>query len=327
MKSIFLFFGNDEVLMSERISGLKSKLASGAELSVENVELNKLEDLENFYSRGSNLSLFPQNSLLSITLTSKLLKSIEKEPESFSSLIKSISTTKKVLITLFADKADKNLKKLLLSSAVFEPLKNDLEVEEFIKLRSWQVEEIKERILASAELHNLKFQPSALNLFVDFFKENLDMITPELSKLSVYLLPENLITEKVVKDLYMPSSSVEDLYDLLLGISQKSPSLVLSDLSKSGTVIYNFAVLQNKLREAMKIKCLLEDNMDIYQISKQVGIHSYRVQLEVKKLSKVKSETLKQLVLTLSELEQKLKTGSLKEANALDVLLFTASCR
>lgn len=324
MKSIFLFFGNDEVLISEKITSLKREFGLKSELNIENVTLNKLDDLESFYNQGSNLSLFPQNSLLLISLASKLLKSLEKEPESFSSLLKSISSTKKIIISIVADKLDK---KQLLSSAVFSPLKDDMTVEGFTKLKPWQIDEIKERISSCADSFGLKFQPIALNVFADFFKEDLDTVSSELSKLSVYLLPETLITEKVVRELYLPSSSVEDLYDLLIGVSRKSPSLVLSDLNKSGVFLYNLAILQNKLRDALKIKTLLEDNIDIYQISKLIGIHSYRVQLESKKLTKVKSETLKQLILSLSELEQKLKTGLIKEDNALDVLVLSASTR
>lgn len=321
MNKINLLFGNDSVLISEKLSKIKKDLSSSLELNVENIKLSKIEEIGLFLNQGSNLSLFPQNSLLVVNIVFKALKSLEKEAEAFSSLIKSISHSKAVVLVLEIERVDKNTKKQLLSSPCFEPIKNDLVVEEFIKLRSWQQDEIKERILAFAKSYNLKFETSALVLFVDCFKENLDLVNCELSKLQVYLLPENTITEKVIKELYIPSSNIDDLYEIMLGVSKKSVSTILHGITESGEVLYNLAVLQNKLRDALKIKSFQQVGMNAYQISKEIGIHSYRVELEIRKLSKAKLNDLKDAVLRLSDIELKLKSGLIKEKNALDFLL------
>lgn len=320
MNKIHFLFGNDSVLISERLSKIKKDLSSSLELNVENVKLSKIEEISLFLNQGSNLSLFPQNSLLVINIVFKALKSLEKEAEAFSSLIKSISNSKAVVLILEIERADKNTKKQLLSSPCFEPIQSDLLVEEFIKLRSWQLDEMKDRIQVSAKLFDLRFEPNALALFVDYFKENLDLVNCELSKLQVYLLPENTITEKVIKELYMPSSNIDDLYEIMLSVSKKSISTVLHGIAESGAVLYNLAVLQNKLRDALKIKSLQEIGMNGYQISKEIGIHSYRVELEIRKLSKVKINDLKDAVLRLSDIELKLKSGLIKDKNALDLL-------
>lgn len=320
MNKINFLFGNDSVLISEKLSKIKKDLSSSLELNIENVKLSKIEEIELFLNQGSNLSLFPQNSLLVVNIVFKALKSLEKEAEAFSSLIKSISHSKAVVLILEIERADKNTKKQLLSSPCFESIKNDLVIEEFIKLRSWQQEEIKERIFISAKSFDLKFEPSALALFIDYFKENLDLVNCELSKLQVYLLPESTITEKIIKELYMPSSNIDDLYEIMLGVSKKSISNVLHGITESGAVLYNLAVLQNKLRDALKIKILQEAGLNQYDISKETGMHSYRVGLEIRKLSKVKSNDLKDSVLRLSDVELKLKSGLIKEKNALDLL-------
>lgn len=323
MNNIYLFFGNDSVSISERVLKLKKDLSSSSELSVENIKISKVEEIETFLSQGSNLSLFPQNSLLIVNIANKALKSLEKEAEPFSSLIKAVSRLKTVALVLEIDRADKNTKKQLISSSCFEPLKSDLKVEEFLKLRSWQQDEIKEKVLLVAKNHDLKFENNALVLFVDYFKENLDMVTSELSKLQVYMLPEKTITEKTIKDLYVPSSNIDDFYEAILGVSRKNISSILQCLGDSGAVLYNLAVLQNKFRDSMKIKALQEIGMNAYQISKEIGIHSYRVELEMRKLSKVTLSGLKEIVLKLSDIEHKLKSGLIKEKNALDLLVLS----
>lgn len=321
MNKIFLFIGNDSVLISERILALKKKLSKNSDLNIENVEFAKLEDVELFLSQGSNLSLFPQNSLLIINISSKGLKAVDKNALDLSSLIVSISQMKSVVIILEMDKADRNTSKTLLSTPFFEGLKDNLSFEECIKLKPWQTKEIAEMVSNLSLKYGLKFDSSALNLFVDSFKENTDLINCELNKLQSYILPDTKVTEEIIKKIYLPSSNIDDLVDLILKTSKKNMFNVLNDLKRSDNFLYMIAVLQNKFRDLLKIKVCLEQKMDYYQISKETGIHSYRVQLESKKISKITSCALKSIILFLSDIEHKVKSGSLKEENALDLLV------
>ena len=321
MNKIFLFIGNDSVLISERILALKKKLSKNSDLNIENVEFAKLEDVELFLSQGSNLSLFPQNSLLIINISSKGLKAVDKNALDLSSLIVSISQMKSVLIILEMDKADTHTSKTRLSIPFFEGLKDNLSFEECIKLRPWQTKEIAEMVSNLSLKYGLKFDSSALNLFVDSFKENTDLINCELNKLQSYILPDTKVTEEIIKKIYLPSSNIDDLVDLILKTSKKNMFNVLNDLKRSDNFLYMIAVLQNKFRDLLKIKVCLEQKMDYYQISKETGIHSYRVQLESKKISKITSCALKSIILFLSDIEHKVKSGSLKEENALDLLV------
>ena len=289
--------------------------------NIEKLNLNTQDDISLFYSQGLNLSLFSQKSILEIFLSPKLVKYLNKNVSDFVTYLKNIASYKTIIIIFNGDNFEKSLKKQLFDSAFYEQIHGFSEVKEFLKLKPWQTELMKDRVGLYAKKLNVTFDSNALNLFVECFKDNIDAVYNELSKLQLYLMPENKITEELISNLYDQSANTDVLFDALIFKQKNGLTSIIDKMNSSLPFLYTLASLQNKLRQSLQIKSYSELSYNSNQISKITGIHLYRVGKELQRLKSISQSYLNKLCLLLSKLEYNLKTGLLNEKNALDVLV------
>lgn len=323
---IYLLYGDDKNLILERIGEITKQLSETHKnnFKKEKTDLINLEDIELFYSQGSNMSLFPENTILELYCSPKCFKQIEKEHLNFIDLLERISAYKTVILIFYFEKYDKIIKKQILGSEIFQKLKTESHHEECVKLKYWQINEIKEKIKTISLKSNIKFEENALDMFVDCFKEQQDLIPCEINKLQTYLLPDNAVTESVLENLYLNNISIDELYRSVINSELNSVFTFLEQLTKSKSPLYLIASLQAKLRQALQIKTYLESNINIYQISKLTGINSYRLEKEKPELNKISVSTLRKILNCLSNVEFKVKTGVVSPDNALDLFLISS---
>lgn len=324
MKKVYLLHGDDNELILERVSDISKQLNELQKYNPkkEKLYLNNLEDIELFYTHGSNMSLFSENSILEVYISAKSFKHIDKEYTDFYDLVRRISVYKTVILIFYFEKYDKVVKKQFVESVVFQRLRTDAYEEECVKLKYWQTKEIKEKIKHLSLKNRIQFEENALSLFVDYFKEYIDFIPSEINKLQVYLLPENTVTVGVLEDLYLNNINIDELYRNLL-YSKKTNSIFrfLEQLVKSKSHLYIIASLQSKFRQALQIKTYLESNLNVYQISKLTGINSYRLEKEKSELKDISAQQVIKILNCLSNIEFKVKTGLVSSENALDLFL------
>lgn len=319
MQKIYLFYGDDLNSISNRIKDI----AGNQDITLEKIELNKKEDLEKLFNTGSNLPLFLNMSLTQVYLNSKLLKIIEEDETNFISFIKNTSQYKTVIVVVYFEKFNKTVKDQIVESKFLKTLKKDLVLveEEHAKLKSWQREQIKAKVNHFAHKYNLKFEPRALELFLECLKDKLDNLEKEIQKLYTYILPNGIVSEQTIKDLYMSTSSLDDLYKLLISSKKLSVNKIIIQLDKLKSPLYLIAALQNKIRQALLIKAYLESNNNLYKISKLTGIHSYQLEKNIAQLKDVSSDHLMKTLSKLSNLEYKTKTGLVSDKNVLNLLV------
>ena len=323
MSKTHLFYGNDLNSILERVKEITKSISdlNNGHVNIEKIKLDKAEDIEFFINQGSNLSLFLQNSLLEIYLNVKKVKFDEKLISNFVNFIKDVSIHKTVVFVLYLEKYEKTTQKALLESTLFKALKNIAIVEEHLRLRFWQKEQIKNKVIKLANNYNLKFENDSLDLFVDCFKEDVDNISKELEKIQVYILPENKINEKIINNLYLSACNVDDLYNALITKQSDTVVSLLAELNKLKTPLYLIASLQNKLRQALEIKIYLEGGKTTQQISKSIELHPYRLEKEIKQLQNITSGELEKIIFNLSDIEFNIKSGIVRDEKALEILL------
>lgn len=323
MKKIYFLFGDDDFLILDRVREITSQLntVQNDSLKTEKLELHNIEDLDSFYAQGSNMSLFPENSVLIIEINTKLFKHIDKECTDFVNLISSILVYKTILLVFSLEKFDKALIKLIKESVFYKKLSSVATVQEFFKLKYWQVAEIKERVKLLAKNNDIQFEENALSLFVECFKEQLEYVSSELQKLKTCILPQKLVTEKLVEELYFSGFNIDDLYSFILYSKQDLVFSLLDQLLKLKSPIYLIASLQNKFRQALQIKSLLESNTPVYQMSKITGINSYKTEKLKSELKNISLKRIQNILEVLSNIEFKTKTGVVAPQDAMDMIL------
>lgn len=321
---IFFFSGDDLFNIEQRIQQVLSN--SGCS-NIEKIVLDSEESVENLFLSLARISLFVDEKVLEISLNSKALKILENDVEKNIEIIKSSRNYKSIILLLCLPKLDSVVKKQLKESKFLSALSKVAVLEEHLKPTCWQIAQIKTYVLNIAAKYQIEFKNEALELFVESIKEKLDDVPAELERLKIYLLPTNTITSDVVRKFYLTNASLEDLYNRFIAKDFNSIFTVLDSLVVSYSPLYLIAALQNKLRNAYKIKMLSKDaGLSPVQISKVIDMHSYRVELELKKITKVEVEYLANCLSVLSDIEYKIKTGAVAINQSLYLFASMLKC-
>ena len=146
----------------------------------------------------------------------------------------------------------------------------------------------------------------------------------ELQKLQTFLSPNNIISKDLIKSIYLSKSRVDDVYETIIFNKAQNITVGLNDLINSQSPLYLIASLQSKLREALRLRLCLETSMSAEQISKLTGLHPYKIQIELKRLKNISSSQLEKILNTLSTIEFKVKSGALKDNQALDLFVLNS---
>ena len=80
------------------------------------------------------------------------------------------------------------------------------------------------------------------------------------------------------------------------------------------------AVLQSTISNFLFIKNY-QNKLSNFEISKQIGIHEYRVKLAIDKMKNISFSELTNLKLALIKTEESIKEGKLNEKLALEIVL------
>lgn len=328
MKKLYLFFGNDQETISKRKQKIihESVETDSGFANHKKLQINTLEDIENGFLELSTLPMFLKGSLFEICINIKKEQVYSEAAQFLASSIEQISNYEIVLLIFYLEKEniDKLSYKKYQENEHFLKLKKIAVYEEHFKLKYWEKEKIKKRILEIINEHNLQFTNEALVLFINLFKEDLGSVSSELQKIKTYLLPDNIVSEDVIKDFYSISFNADDIFDLLISRNFNSSFAKLNSLSCLKSPLYLLAVLQNKLREALEAKTCFESGKNISQISKLLGVHPYKLETGMKQVQNIPSSDLRDLVLQLSDIEFKLKTGVITEDKVIDMIAISA---
>ncbi len=319
------FFSGDNLFNIEQC--IKQVISDSGCSDVEKTILDSEESIENLFLSLTKVPLFIDEKILEVSLNNKALKILENEIEKNIEIIKSSKAYKSIILLFYLPKFDSAEKKQLKESNFLSAFSKIATVEEHLKPNYWQTAQIKTYILSIAVKYQLEFTSDAIELFVEALKERLDDVPAELERLKIYLLPTNQITPDVVRKFYLTNASLEDLYNRFISKDFNSIFGVVDSLVSSYSPLYLIAALQNKLRTAYKIKVLSVDaSLSSAQISKIIDMHSYRVELELKKIGKTNVEYLSNCLSLLSDIEYRIKTGVVNVNQSLYLFASMLKC-
>lgn len=328
MKTIYLFSGNDLYEINKRIKEISSNLAKDYNLEVneKKFDIKTVTDFLNLRDDITLIPLFKDIKLYVFYFDQKLLKIKEKELEELIDMLNVLPLNNHYIFVICFEKYTKVVKNSFYDSLFFKTIVKKSQFEEFEKLYSWQEENIKKKIIDLSLEYNLIFQEDALNLFLSFIKDNLENLDVELKKLQTYLLPLNVVNSDVIEKIYLNNFDLNKLFSYIVNSHSKNKNNfynVEQKLINFKSPLYIIASLQNKFREAMQIKLLTNQGKNIYAISKELGVSSYKLKHNLNLVRDISEEDLKKILLKLSEIEYKIKTGFVKQENAMDLILIS----
>lgn len=321
-KNVYLFYGDDKALISLKMSEVTNKLVTQGVTVISN-HLVIGNDKEHLFPLHNSmaLSLPDTKYLTTVQIPSESLNLLNDSLLEFVQYLKNFQENNIIFLLIDSDKLDKNKINQLQRSKLFLSLKEFVNIESCIKLKPWEINEIKSFVLKTAQANNLTFVGDALSIFCGLFDDKTDQIPSELYKLHVYLFPDSKITKDVLNSLYSNDVNLDSLVACFLKSQYEGLFGYMNRLKQLLPPLYIISVMQAKIRQYFRIKTLLSYGFNQNTISSTIGMHPFRLKIEIEFLTDISLIQIKKLLNHISLIEYKLKTGLIKDSNVLDMLI------
>lgn len=211
-------------------------------------------------------------------------------------------------------KIDRNLK----TTKAFEAIGT---IQQFDSYKSWDGSKVVPWIKEAAEELNNKIDDKAALKLFDTIGPELRKLNSEIFKLSTYVGEGKTIKISDVQTLCSGIDNVFVLADNWVHGKTHNTLVELRKLLDKDHPIKILATLQTILNEWLMIKLELKYGNKSTNLSKEMGIHPFRLNNIIKDLRSVQVERLSHLKTQLTLSENKIKTGQLSPELALEVLM------
>jgi len=306
---IYFIYGQDSYRskrkLEEIVLGYKKVHKSGLNLIYIDA---KEKDFEDFYSNFKIASMFAEKKLI-------ILKNVfidKKFQEDFLENIKSIESLKDIVIVYENEKVDERIK-------IFKSLEKYAKCQEFGCLSAAN---FKKWILGEFEKSGAKINPDALDLLIEFVRNDLWQMANEINKLSNY--KENSTIEKTDVELLVKPNIENDIFKTIDALASKNKKLALSLLHKhldnGDNSLYLLSMIAYQFRNLLTIK-ELQSTQPYGAIAKKSGLHPFVVQKSFYLCNQFSIEQLKKIYQRIFQVDLDIKTGKIDSELALDLLL------
>ena len=172
-----------------------------------------------------------------------------------------------------------------------------------------------------------KIEPAALNTLTYMAGRELTRLDGELDKLAAYLGEErDAITEDDVKAIVSASleyNVFELLNSLLAGDMKKGQQTVNSLLQGGQTSVGLLAMLTRQLRQLAHMKCALDAGETVQAVQDRLKLHPYAAKQTARQCARLSADWLTGLYERCVEDDYAVKSGRLRDRDALDGLILS----
>jgi DNA polymerase-3 subunit delta len=318
-----LLWGEDDFRLEKALISLRLKIL-GSDISplnhrvLNNPDLNIL--LENIQTTGMMFG----NLLVEVDSKNLFLRTKEKvevKSDYIDKIIDALEYLPTTVSVIFVCKIDKGSnKKVDGASKIVKAIKKIGEVQEFQQFKSYETKKLIEWINQNVKEKNLFIKSDAADELLLSVGEDLRRLDAEIDKLELLAYPEKTITKKMVAELGLSCDNIFTFADVLISGNKEQSYIELNNLLENDEPLRVLGFLQSTIRQWLIIKVDSKTLSD-FEIGKKINMHEYRVQLALKKLSKVTIKQLIELQRKITETEYKIKSGKLEKKLAMELML------
>ncbi len=306
---LFFLYGPDTYRsrqkLNEMIDGYKKTNPQGLSLKYFDANCELFNDL---IDELQQISMFGEKRLVVVrnVFADKSFK--EKFSENYKKLLDSSD-----LIVVYEENTPKKEK-------LFDLLKEKTKSQEFVvlegvPLKNWLKKEL--------DNQQVKINPQALELFLEYAGSDLWQLSNEIKKLADFK-KGGTVTPEDIKLLVKPVVET-DIFKTIDAIAQKNKKqaffLIHQHLQKGEAVLYLLSMINFQLRNLLIIKDLMEKNRPYYAILKTTKMHPFVVRKSYELAKKFTFPELKKIYQKLFEVDLDIKTGKMEPDVALDLFI------
>lgn len=195
--------------------------------------------------------------------------------------------------------------------------------EGLIELNKLSGDELKESVKTYLKSLGYKIENNALNNLILNLNENYDYCLNELDKVTVmkkdYLINNDDIEKYTIK---IKEDGIFDFVDLVIKKDTKKVFKKLEEfINKREEPAILISNIASQYRLILSVKNLLKEGYSEKEIADNLGIHPYRVKLAHDKSYDYTNDELVSKLLSIGELDEKIKQGLVDKYVALKLLL------
>lgn len=311
---IYFYYGDEEFNISNEIRKLKSKLDKNfLEMAYKEFDNPKFPDLMSAISTQPMMF----GKMLIVIDCINYFKTKKKETDTdggfddgqimqIERALEGVNKNLDIVFRAYCPPDSKKKTSVDKRKKIFKLL-SKYNAQEFNQIPAYKTAELETWLKNQAKKHDLKINPDALSLLLLQVGSNLRMLDSELEKLKVFA-KDTPATKEMVKEICV---SNEDLFAFIDSVVAGAKIKALEQYNKLISSRYPLSILAT-LHSSIKDKIFIKANGNKYsqdELARMLGIHPYRVKLELQKLKNVPLKDLVKLKENLTESEYKIKTG------------------
>lgn len=273
------------------------------------------DGLDELIASLTESSLFSEQKFIVVKnpffLTAKVSKKLQKQIDDLQKIFENLADLEDVVVIVASyekiDRRKKLTKTVLKQFNVVEP-----------QIRPYEVASTTKALIKD---EGYIITQSALQLLIERSDQVIDTILSNYQKLKM-VATDNKITEKSVMQ-NVDLSLAQNIFAILESALDKNYREAVERLDnqlREGTnPIQLLAVFENQLELILVVKILAQRGRSEPQIVKELGVHPYRVKLDLR--NRLKIDKLENLLRDAIDLEFKYKNGTYREDNFLKLFI------
>lgn len=184
--------------------------------------------------------------------------------------------------------------------------------QEFPSYRSYEEYKLIPIIQKMANDIDLKINQNECSLLIQTVGSSLRDISTQLEKLKLYAHPQNVVSEKMIKEIVNSNSDIFNLVDLILAKKWTQTMNLINEILQKEHFLPSLAFLQTSITNMLKIK-LYANTMSTFDLAIKLNQNEYVLKKNIEKLASVSLDDLVNIKINLTNAEYNLKSGAVKD--------------
>ena len=300
-------YGEETLLLTQRFLQIKDEfIKNNGDYSYE--EFSESDQLEKFISSFSSMSLFSSKKMI----VYKGLPKVREDYEDYFQNLLSEQQTNHEIVFIYKGKPDKRKKfvKFLLKNS---------DCESFEPFSIWKKGELIDWVLKREKERGFKIDRASVELLLEIVGVDLWSVESNLLRMETYVLPEKVITGKVVKEL--STLGEKGILDIFEALRKKNRALYkyVFETNKPDDIIALIGGLSSHVRLILLLKSSTSYSLDDLAI--KIKKNKFYLENLIKDITKWSFVEAKSLLGELHQLDFDIKAGKVKPVIGLELVL------
>ncbi len=312
-------WGEEDFLIEKEINSIKKKVL-GDNITELNYKMSDNPDFSELIFLLRSQPIMFSDTIICVKADryfldcAKKITLDERQIEEFINAIDLISDRVHFILTCPIKRGER--KKPDSRKKIFKEIQKKGTIKEFLAYKPYEEYKILPVLKEMMREYNLKGNTGTLENIIRRVGPYFRDLNTALDKISLYIYPDNFITDEAVNNLYPASQNIFSLIDLILNKNYTHAINEISNMLLKSHYLEILAFLESGFSKLMMTK-IYSKKLSSFDIAKKTGQNEYAVKMALNKLKNIELKEILKLKQSLINIEYEIKTGQKEPLLAL----------